>query len=329
MSLQEYRQGLRDKREDAEVKAKAKAEWDALTTEEARDKYHKLAENPLREPDAPKPPIDAEIEELTSRIDRLPPEAQGDAFGRLAELQRERTSMRRAEIESTTGHMRLQQEQALAAYNAQTTHINMVDQQFQANFQQAYGVPMSMEGIEWLQANAPEYAAAAMQAMLMRDSQMREAQALMAQHEEMSAANDSMLAAVEDEEFTHRMKASDPDVFDSSGRIKPEISAGVLNYVGSMGIDRDTFKSLLASNAKVPMRDHRFQQLVIDAARYRMAKSKATEAKKAPLPPVQRPGEATGGIRHTDAEFDRLEGKSSLTIKQAARLNQLRRQRNA
>jgi hypothetical protein len=168
-----------------------------------------------------------------------------------------------------------------------------------------------------------------MQAMLMRDHQLREAQALLAQHEQEADANDFMLASIEDRQFTDRMRASDPDIFDTAtGRLKPEIGQGVLSYVASMGIDRDSFKSMLTANAKVPVRDHRFQQLVVDAARYRMAKAKAAEAKRAPVPPVQKPGVSTGErSTYNDEKIAALENKgdrSGLSLKEAARLKMRR-----
>jgi hypothetical protein len=159
---------------------------------------------------------------------------------------------------------------------------------------------------------------------------MQQMQGRLSQHEQASAAQDQQIAAVEDWHSTERMRASDPDLFDKdTGRFKPEIGQGVMSYVGSLGIDRDTFKSLLQSNAQIPMRDHRFQQLVIDASRFRAAKAKAAEAKKAPLPEVQRPGLSNPGRRDVDAEFSRLDSKRSLTLREASKLNKLRRQRDA
>ena len=58
-----------------------------------------------------------------------------------------------------------------------------------------------------------------------------------------------------------------------------------------------TFKQMLQQNAQVPMRDHRMQQLIVDASRYRAAMAKASEAKRKPMPQCGRPGLPGGSAR--------------------------------
>jgi hypothetical protein len=350
MSLSEYRQGLRDKREDAERSAAAKARVDAMTDEEklalsrrtVNPLYaqHDLAQSldpaeierlGLQEAKAP-PDADQEYEELKSKLDDLAPQDKASALSHLAQLQRSRTEAKRAEIEATTRNMQHLHQQELAAYNAQYSHLNVVDATMQANFQQMYGVPMNAEGLQYLAQTQPEFVAQAALEMVTANHQRQQAEAVLAQHEQEAHANDLMLASIEDKQFNEKMRASDPDIFDGD-RLKPEIGKGVLSYVASMGIDRDSFKSLLTANAKVPMRDHRFQQIVIDAARFRMAQAKAKDAKRAPLPKVQRPGEPTGSrSTHLDDRIAALESKgdrSGLSLREASKLNamKIRRER--
>ncbi len=76
-----------------------------------------------------------------------------------------------------------------------------------------------------------------------------------------------------------------------------------------------------------PFRDHRVQQLLLDAARYRQLQKNPPKPAAKPLPPVQRPGVAApvGKGAHQDAEMSALEKKSTLSLKEAARLTRLQR----
>src|SRR6185369_16307017 len=73
-------------------------------------------------------------------------------------------------------------------------------------------------------------------------------------------------------------------------------------------------------------RDHRVQQLLLDAARYRQLKKNPPKPAGKPLPPVQRPGVASasqGGAY--DTQIKALEGKQSLSLKEAAKLHMTKR----
>jgi hypothetical protein len=72
-------------------------------------------------------------------------------------------------------------------------------------------------------------------------------------------------------------------------------------------------------------RDHRMQAIIADAIRYRQAKTKADQAMKAPAPPVVKPGVSAPKANPFHNEIAELSAKGSLTIREAARLNQLRR----
>jgi hypothetical protein len=349
-TIQGWREERKKAREDAEQRATAQAEVSKLSESE-RQALSRRTVNPLyaehdlaqsldpaeierlglQNAKAP-PDADQEYEELKSRLDDLDPKDKASALSHLAQLQRSRAEAKRAEIEATTRNVQNLHEQNLAAFTAQATHINMVDQQMQATFEQTYGVPMSMQGIEYLQANSPELAAPAMQAMLTCQAQRQEAQEYLAQNEQANAASEQWSAGAEDQLFNQRMRASDPDLFNSSGQLKPEIGAGVLDYVKSFGIGRDDFKQMLSSNVKVPIRSHQMQQLIVDAARYRMAKSKAAEAKKAPPVTVQKPGEPTGfRSTYNDDKIAALEAKGDrggLSLREASKLQLMKMRRD-
>jgi hypothetical protein len=76
-----------------------------------------------------------------------------------------------------------------------------------------------------------------------------------------------------------------------------------------------------------PFRDHRVQQMLLDAARYRQLKKNPPKPTAKPVPPVQRPGTASSANAGTEAEIKALEQKlqKSGSIKDAAALMAARR----
>jgi len=82
----------------------------------------------------------------------------------------------------------------------------------------------------------------------------------------------------------------------------------------------------IAQSWNTPMwRDHRMQGVILDAVKYRQAKAKADAAAKAKLPEVVKPGVAAPKANPFKDEIARLESKGGLSLKEAAKLSQLRR----
>lgn len=83
----------------------------------------------------------------------------------------------------------------------------------------------------------------------------------------------------------------------------------------------------IAQSWNTPMwRDHRMQGVILDAVKYRQAKAKADAATKKPMPEVQKPGVAAPKQNPFQAQIAELESKGGLSLKEAARLNKMRRQ---
>ncbi len=72
-------------------------------------------------------------------------------------------------------------------------------------------------------------------------------------------------------------------------------------------------------------RDHRMQVIIADAIRYRQAKAKADAAVKKPVPDVLKPGVSAPKPNPFQAQISDLESKGALSLREAAKLNQLRR----
>jgi hypothetical protein len=57
----------------------------------------------------------------------------------------------------------------------------------------------------------------------------------------------------------------------------------------------EELSALWNGDATLSLRDHRVQDMLLDAARYREGKAAASKIQSAALPPVQRPGTRNGG----------------------------------
>jgi hypothetical protein len=74
-------------------------------------------------------------------------------------------------------------------------------------------------------------------------------------------------------------------------------------------------------------RDHRVQEMILDAARYRQLKKNPPKPSPKPVPPVQKPGSSSAAKSTTrDAAIKELKSKDSLSLKEAARLSSLLRE---
>jgi hypothetical protein len=350
-TIQGWREERKKAREDAEARATAKAEVDKLS-DEGRLALSRKTTNPLYaehdlaqdlDPaeierlglqDAKPPPSDAEdeIAELEARYETLPPEAKGSALGRIAELRRQASETKRAEIEATARNVQRLHEQELAAYNAQHTHLNVVDATMQANFQQMYGVPMTLEGIEYLQATQPELAPSAMQAMLMRDSQMREAETIIAQQQYQDHVAKAQWAGVQDQQFAATVQRDYKEHL-VDGKLNPELKPYIYKAARDLfGVSEAQLNHYWVSDPEA--HDLQRQFAVLDRAIVMRGRDLARNIPKT-LPPVsvQRPGEPTGSrSTHLDDRISALELKgdrSGLSLREASKLNamKIRRER--
>jgi hypothetical protein len=343
-TIQGWREERKKAREEAEARATAKTEVDKMSDGE-KLALRRKTENPLYQDhhlkedldpdkiaelglsDAPKPPadLDQEYEELKSKLDDLDPKDKASALSHLAQLQRSRAEVKTAEVAAASRNMQAMHEQALAAYNAQHTHIGMTDQFLQNQFMQVYGVPPTAEGLQQLADVQPELVAQAALEMVTAQHQKQQAQDLIAQHEQGNQIAQAQWVSAQDYQIVRQIAHDRPDLIEN-GRLKPEVTRSIVKYAEAVGVNQNELKAWYQQPAN---RDYRVQRMLLDASLYHAAQQKAHAAKKAPLPEVVRPGTPKGGgIRHTDAEFAHLDSKSSLSIKQAARLSQLRRQRN-
>jgi NTP pyrophosphatase (non-canonical NTP hydrolase) len=95
-----------------------------------------------------------------------------------------------------------------------------------------------------------------------------------------------------------------------------------VNYLKEVGFQHQE----IAQSWNTPLwRDHRMQGVILDAVKYRQAKAKADQAKKAPVPTVQKPGVSAPKANPAQAQISELEAKGALSLREAAKLNQLRR----
>lgn len=325
-TLQGMREELKKKRELSEARATRKGELDAMSDDERKSEFRKTA---IEANEPPPTEGDRDLEHLHTQIEALPLEQRSAAYDKLHRAYEKKHETHLAEIAARERNVRMQHEASLATYQAQSNHIAITDQMMQANFEQAYGVPMSAEGLQHLAATNPDLVAAAALDLVTLNHQRQQAQDQIAQYQYASAADEQQIAAVNDWQFTEQLRKSDPDLLDGN-RIKPEVQRAAGEYlIEKFGLDTRAIRSMWESNQSVPMRSWQMQQMLLDASRYRAAKLKAATAKKAPMPEVQRPGERGPGIRGNDAEFERLDSMRSLNLKQAAKLNKLRRERNA
>jgi hypothetical protein len=102
-----------------------------------------------------------------------------------------------------------------------------------------------------------------------------------------------------------------------------ELKAAAVEYlVDQAGFSREEIGRYWNSQA---WRDNRMQGIILDAVRYHKAKDKAAAAKKAPPVTVQKPGVSAPKTNHFQAQISDLESKGGLSLREAAKLNQLRR----
>jgi hypothetical protein len=259
----------------------------------------------------------------------LPPDKAEHAIARLDEALRVGKT-RSAELTVRGKVMEFAHAQSMATLQANSNMLNLADHNAHRYFEQTYGVPMSFEAIQQLYATNPEMATAALQAKAAHDAEMSVMREHYAQQEQLAQANDLAMAEAGDNQLIEHLRATEPGVLDDNGRIKSEFPVMTVKYlVNDMGLSQSEIRHMHSTNAKISFRDGRFQKMMLDAARYRDAKAKASEAVKKAVPEVVRPGQPGGSAPFGDAaEIARLEGKGALSQREGARLIGLKMRRS-
>jgi hypothetical protein len=348
MSLAEYKDGLKTKREEAEARATAQAEVSKLSESE-RLALSRKTSNPLyREhdlaqdldaaevarlglQDAKAPPSDAEeeIAELEARYDTLSPEAKGSALGRIAELKRQASETKRAEIKKSLEEMRMRHELDAAQMQAHSNRAALIAEDLQSQLQQNFPEVVDQQSLWHLSQTDPERYAAYLAhhghaQMIMAGIAQQQQQA-----EHVQGFHESQWVSAQDYQVVSQIARDRPHLLEN-GRLKPEVTRSIVRYAEAIGVNQHELKSWYQQPAN---RDHRIQLMLLDAAEHHSARAKAKEAKKAPLPKVQRPGEPTGSrSTHLDDRIAALESKgdrSGLSLREASKLNamKIRRER--
>jgi hypothetical protein len=326
MTLEEFRQGLREKRELAEQRAARKAELEALTPEERKAEFRKGdAEAHIPPPTAGDP----DFERLVRQIEMLPPEKRAEAYEKAHITYEKRVEAQRAEHAARVKQAEMASRERQAQYAAYGSRVGLELEQQQQwllnSFPELQYVDTHPQWWAEFQQQNPERAMMALAAEAQSRRAMDAAHAAQQQQQQAAFESDLAQAAMGDAQFDQRMRANDPDIYAADGSYRPELKQGFINYFSRFGFDRGTVEHALKTNAKVPVRSAFFQEMAIDAVRFRMAQAKAAEAKRAPLPPVQRPGEPGGRPAFGEAaEIERLESKGALSQKEGAKLIGLR-----
>lgn len=108
----------------------------------------------------------------------------------------------------------------------------------------------------------------------------------------------------------------------------PKLRSSAVTALRDTGFTEQELAALWEGRSAITLRDHRLQQLILDAVKYRDAKASAAKPQPAkPVPPVQRPGAAAPRTGALDAELKTLDQKLEQTgsLKDAAALLSARR----
>lgn len=307
-------------KEAAEPEPEISTETDAAPAEEATGEQ----ETATTEPEETLPPIEPPrswTKEQKAEFSNLPRVAQEVISQR--EQDRE-TTLRRgqnelAEQRKEAESLRAKLNEALQQYE-QATHsaLQAVQQATAGEFADI----KTPEDISKLAAEDP-LRFTRYQAHLMNVQQIeRAAQMAQEQRSQQFKAQWAEFAAKEDAKFLERS----PEMADKDKATKiADASVSMLRDVGFTDTD---LSKLWNGEASVSLRDHRVQEIIRDAARYRQAQvagPKKVAAK--PVPPVQRPGTARPKGADDDQLIKDLEKKLERTgdIKVAMALTQARR----
>jgi hypothetical protein len=334
-TLQSWRERQRKRSEDLARFENAKAEFEAKSPEEQEATRRKSInplywEDELKQPDAPKPPqsVDDEFEELKSRLDDLEPKDKALALDHLSELKRRQNEAKRVEANKALQAMRLQQQHAAVALQGHTNRVALIADSLQAQLQHAFPEVTDMQALMQLQQTDPARADAYLAAHSRAQMTIAGAAEQLEQAEQAQAEDERGWITAQDHQLINTLAVEQPELIEN-GRLKPEVTQAIVAYSDAVGVTRDELVTWYSNPAN---RDSRVQRMLLDAAMYHKAKTKVKDAVRAPMPPVVKPGEPGGGKQSPNAgkiaELESIARQAGgLTIRQAAKLNQLKRDR--
>jgi len=154
-----------------------------------------------------------------------------------------------------------------------------------------------------------------------------------AQQKKIAAVHQEMITSQQRQEAEHTQQWRDfatkedslfaekvPEIADPEKG--PKLRDAAVSVLRDLGFSNDELTKAWNGQEKLSLRDHRFQQILVDAVKYREAKTKAKTQPK-PVPPVaQRPGVSRGPNVAAEEAVKALEQKLDKTgsAKDAARL---------
>lgn len=144
----------------------------------------------------------------------------------------------------------------------------------------------------------------------------QQTQQTLQQEQEHFNAQYSSWAKTQDKAF----EARHPELKDPvAGRKLGELAAQELK---SIGLSSDEITALYQGKASIALRDHRAQELVLDAVRWRSLQRTAHEKRAAPAPRVMKPGLSKPAPSAADSELSDLKAaaKQAPTVRNMARL---------
>ena len=206
---------------------------------------------------------------------------------------------------------------------AASSSFGMLQHRMQQEFQRRFGVdPRNHAEVGQLLQNPqlqPHIAEFVNEA-----NRMLEPHAITLQQEQAKHAQaHEVFNQVQDGEFERRVAKEHPDL---NGEAREKVARHVLEMLRAEGLADEEIAALWSGSATVPFRHAGMQAVLLKAARYDLARKKASTAQRMPLPPVLRPGVAGPQRNLHSEEIAALKRKPALTLREAARLNLLRQE---
>ncbi len=128
-------------------------------------------------------------------------------------------------------------------------------------------------------------------------------------------------AKTEDKAFEARHpELKDPKIARQMGEL-------AIQELKAIGLSEDELRDLYSGKVSIALRDHRAQEIILDAIRYRQAVARNARPSPKTIPHVQRPGVSRPAPSRADTEFSEIEAqaKSNATPRNMARLLAARR----
>lgn len=238
----------------------------------------------------------------------LPPETQA----RIAERERAREAdfLRRqneaAEQRKAAEAQLSAAEQARQHYEQQLPHLL---QTMHTQFQQEFSDVQSWDDVQKMAQDDPVRYLRWDAMRKQGEAVQREAQAAQARQQKQQQEWFQNFRAEEAMKFVEKApEFADPEK-------APRLQQQAFETLQDIGWSQQEIQAAWSEGAQISVHDHRFQLLVRDAMKYRNAQKATKTAKPKTVPPVQRPGPATGKNEAKASELQALERKLESTGK--------------